>query len=210
MLVLFKALDSHIWRKICAAQVFTDNFLAVNLVNLSKDSHTYTSKWSDELDEFHPNVRSWITNLDEAEPGKAKGLVKCHKDSLPNGKKPYRLLLCGTNTPVQPLSKLVQDAIKHLIPHLKYKARDTKAIHQIIIQLNRTWQSLGGLPKTAKQVAADVKKLYPSVDNEMGIPAVRRLLRSHPNPDGLSTNFINFIYVYNSTLCFFNIVISSL
>ena len=148
------------------------------------------SKWSDELDEFHPNVRSWITNLDEAEPGKAKGLVKCHKDSLPNGKKPYRLLLCGTNTPVQPLSKLVQDAIKHLVPHLKYKARDTKAIHQIIIQLNRTWQSLGGLPKTAKQVAADVKKLYPSVDNEMGIPAVRRLLRSHPNPDGLSTNFI--------------------
>ena len=105
-------------------------------------------------------------------------------------KKPYRLLLCGTNTPVQPLSKLVQDAIKHLIPNLKHKARDTKHIHQIILQLNRSWQNLGGLPRTAKQVAADVRKLYPSVDNNMGIPAVRRRLGDNPNPEGLSTDLI--------------------
>ena len=72
----------------------------------------FAETWKDDLDEFHPNVRNWITKLDEAEPGKAKGLVKCHKPTLPNGKKPYRLLLCGTNTPVQPLSKFVQDAIR--------------------------------------------------------------------------------------------------
>ena len=105
-------------------------------------------------------------------------------------KKPYRLLLCGTNTPVQPLSKLVQDAIKHLIPTLKHKARDTKHIHQIIIKLNRTWQNLGGLPRTAKQTAADVCKLYPSVDNNMGVPAVRRQLVDNPNPEGLPSDMI--------------------
>ena len=150
----------------------------------------FAGKWRNELDEFHPNVRNWITKLEESEPGKAKGLIKCHKTSLPNGKKPYRLLLCGTNTPVQPLSKLVQDAIKHLIPKLTYKARDTKAIHQIILELNRKWQSLGGLPHTAKQVAADVRKLYPSVDNAMGVPAVRKLLEKYPNPDKLPIDLI--------------------
>ena len=116
--------------------------------------------------------------------------VKCHKPSIPNGKKPYRLLLCGTNTPVQPLSKLVQDSIRHLVLKLNYKTKDTKAIHQIIKQLNRQWQQLGGIPETAKQVAADIQKLYPSVDNNMGIPAVKRLLESNPNPDGLSTDLI--------------------
>ena len=69
-----------------------------------------------DLDEVHPNIRTWMTSLEEAEPGKTKGLVRCHKPSLANGKKPYRLLLCGTNTPVQPMSKFVQDSIKHLIP----------------------------------------------------------------------------------------------
>ena len=150
----------------------------------------FSEKWKLDLDQFHPNIRNWITKLEEAEPGKVKGLVKAHKATLANGKKPYRLLLCGTNTPVQPLSKLVQDSIKHLIPKLKSKARDTKHIHQIILRLNRIWQQVGGLPRTAKQLGCDVVKLYPSVDNDMGIPAVRKLLESHPNPEGLSTDLI--------------------
>ncbi len=38
---------------------------------------------------------------EEAEPGKTKGLVKCHKPSLANGKKPYRLdVICTTPTEV--------------------------------------------------------------------------------------------------------------
>ena len=77
-----------------------------------------------------------------------------------------------------------------MIPKLSYKAHDTKTIQQIIIQLNRLWQRLGGLPHTAKKVAADAKKLYPCVDNNMGIPAVKRLLEGHPNPDGLPTDLI--------------------
>ena len=84
--------------------------------------------------------------------------------------------MCGTNTPVQPLSKFVQDSIQH-----------TKYIHQIITQLNAQWQQLGGLPDMAKQV---VQRLYPSVDNDMGIPAVRRMLERHPNPEGLPIDLI--------------------
>ena len=100
------------------------------------------------------------------------------------------MLLTGTNTPVQPLSKLVQDGIRHIIPHLKYKARDTKHILQIIISLNNQWGNLGGIPNTAKQIACDVKKLYPSVENVDGVDALSELLDKFPNPDGLPKELI--------------------
>ena len=138
-------------------------------------------KWKDDLDEVHPNIRTWMTSLEEAEPGKTKGLVRCHKPSLANGKKPYRLLLCGTSSSLW--ANLSKDSIKHLISKLKYKARDTKLIHQIIMRLNRTWQA-------AKQVGCDVQKLYPSVENNVWIPAVRRMLERYPNPEFVPTDLI--------------------
>ena len=76
------------------------------------------------------------------------------------------------------MSKLVQDSIRHLVLKLNYKTKDTKAIHQIIKQLNRQWQQLGGIPETAKQVAADIQKLYPSVDNNMGISMLIKIYLS--------------------------------
>ena len=42
-----------------------------------------------DLDEVHPNIRTWMTSLEEAEPGKTKGLVRCHKPSLANGNKHF-------------------------------------------------------------------------------------------------------------------------
>ena len=46
------------------------------------------------------------------------------------------------------------------------------------------------MPTTAKQIAGDVVKLYPSVDNKDGVPAVERLLERFPNPDGLPSDLI--------------------
>ena len=97
--------------------------------------------------------------------------------TIPYHTTPYQTKPHQTKPTVQPLSKLVQDSIQHLIPKLENKARDTKHIHQIIMQLNRQWQQLGGLPDTARQIAADVWRLYPSVDNDMGIPAMEKLLQ---------------------------------
>ena len=76
------------------------------------------------------------------------------------------------------------------MPKLSHKFKDTKAVHQTILKLNRTLSSLGGLPPTAKQIAGDVIKLYPSVDNNDGVPAVRKMLEQFPNPDGLPTELI--------------------
>ena len=80
-------------------------------------------------------------------------------------------------------ANLSKDSIKLLISKLKYKARDTKLIHQIITRLNRTWQA-------AKQVGCDVQKLYPSVENNVWIPAVRRMLERYPNPEFVPTDLI--------------------
>ena len=55
--------------------------------------------------------------------------------TIPYHTTPYQTKPHQTKPTVQPLSKLVQDSIQHLIPKLKHKARDTKHIHQIITQL---------------------------------------------------------------------------
>ena len=112
------------------------------LPNIIDKIKQFTTKWSAELDTFHPNIKQWLNDIEDSQPGKAKGLIKCHKPSNESGKKPYRLLLTGTNTPVQPLSKLVQDAISHLVPKLHHKFKDTKAVHQVIQKLNKTWSCL--------------------------------------------------------------------
>ena len=85
---------------------------------------------------------------------------------------------------------MAQNSISHLIPKLNHKFKDTKAVHQTILKLNQTWSTLGGLPPTAKQVGGDVIKLYPSVDNTDGVPAVDNLLDKYPNPDGLPKELI--------------------
>ena len=58
----------------------------------------FAGKWRNELDEFHPNVRNWFTKLEESQPGKAKGLIKCHKTSLPNGEKSHTDCYCVEQT----------------------------------------------------------------------------------------------------------------
>jgi len=109
--------------------------------------------------------------------------VKTHKE------RPYpiRLLLTGCGTPVQPLSQFVQHSIRHITQHLRFQIKDTKHFLQKVDQINT---ELGPLPESAILVVCDVRELYPSVDNEMGIPAVRTLLEKFPNPDGISTDCI--------------------
>ena len=92
---------------------------------------------------------------------------------------PIRVLLSGSNTPVQPLSKFVQFNIRHLPSHLPYQILDTKEFLQKIERIN---DLLAPLPETATITICDVAKLYPSVNNSMGVPAVKKLLQQFPSP----------------------------
>ena len=53
------------------------------------------------------------------------------------------------------------------------------------MKLERIKSEIGELPETATLVACDVIALYPSVDNFLGIPAVRKLLKEYGTALGI-------------------------
>ena len=146
--------------------------------------------WEDELNNFHPNIVNFLTDLSKTAPCKVKGLVKCHKKPRQDGTGYHdiRLLLASTDTPSKPASTFFQFAIAHIFPHLKWKMKDTKAILNKLLQIKEKYPD--GLPAEAINVGCDVVQLYPSCDNEMGLEALKNWLEVHPNPDGLPTQLI--------------------
>lgn len=151
-----------------------DRLVADKSVEIKKTICDFASKWREngvlEQDQYN-----YITDLSDTRPGNVKPLFKTHKPKP----WPIRLLLSGSNTPVQPLSKFVQFNIRHLTKHLQYQIMDTKDFLQKIEKINA---SVSSLPQSATIAICDVEKLYPSVNNLMGIPAVRSLLQSFPSP----------------------------
>lgn len=149
---------------------------------------TWSKKWTTEQSGLSEDISMYITNIDETSPGNVKPLYKTHKEKP----WPIRLLLSGTNTPVQPLSKFVQCNIKHLTSYLPYQVIDTKDFLQKIIKINTT---LGPLPATTRVVICDVVKLYPSVNNTMGVPAVCEMLTKYPSSSAPSECIIEALKI---------------
>ena len=133
----------------------------------------WAKRWkiSGDIDD---DVSNYVSNIDKSHPAKCKPLVKTHKPKP----YPYRLLLAGSGTPVQPISKFVQIAISHLTTFLPYQVIDTKEFLQKIDVINKNFSPL---PASARLVICDVVSLYPSVDNTMGVPAVQKALIEHPS-----------------------------
>jgi hypothetical protein len=145
----------------------------------------FCSRWEEELNTFHPNIVNFITDLEETNPSKVKGLVKCHKPPRPDGKHGIRLLLASCGTPTQPASKFLQMSISHLFQHLPHKLRNTQALLQRISDINNSHPE--GLPDSAINLGCDVVNMFGSIDQEFGLAALEERLRRHPNPDGLPT-----------------------
>jgi hypothetical protein len=119
-------------------------------------------------------IADYIADISTTRPGKCKPLIKTHKPRP----FPSRLLLSGCGTPVEPLSKVVQASIRHLTEHLPYQIIDTK---ELLAKIKLTNEKLGPLPETACIAVCDVVSLYPNVNNQMGVPAVKRMLSDHPS-----------------------------
>ncbi|KAK7475057.1 hypothetical protein BaRGS_00033670, partial [Batillaria attramentaria] len=124
---------------------------------------SFCNKWQ-ERGNFSKEIAQYVSGVKEAKPGNIKPLIKTHKP------KPYptRILLSGSGTPVQPLSKLIQIAIRHLTQFLPYQVMDTKEFLQKIEEIN---DNFAPLPNTACFAVCDVVALYPNVNNDMGVPA---------------------------------------
>jgi hypothetical protein len=146
------------------------------------------AKWQADLNNFHPNIIHFLTDLSDSKCSKVKGLVKCHKPANADGLHDIRLLLASGGTPTNPASKLFQFAIAHIFPHLTSKMKDTKAILTKLLEIKDKFPN--GLPEGAVNVGCDVKKLYPSIDSVLALIAVDAWLQLYPNPDGLSRELL--------------------
>lgn len=146
--------------------------------NTRKKIQDWANKWLNKGD-IDEDVYAFVCNTSNSHPARCKPLVKTHKP-LPY---PYRLLLSGSGTPVQPLSKFVQLSINHLTDFIPYQIMDTKEFLQKVEIINTT---VAPLPPSATLAVCDVVSLYPSVDNSMGVPAVAKMLKKHPSPSNVS------------------------
>ena len=136
----------------------------------------WANNWDDE-DTITDEIISYVTEVEDTHPGACKPLVKTHKPEP----YPIRLLLSGCGTPTAHLAKFAQIGLSHLTPSLPYQVMDSKEFLARILDIN---QSICPLPAEATMVTCDVIGLYPNVNNDMGIPAVRKKLEEQQSPLG--------------------------
>ena len=132
-------------------------------------------------------VCTYILDIGETKHGNVKPLFKTHKPAP----WPIMLLLSVTNTPVQPLSKFVQYNIKHLPSHIPNQILDTKEFLQKIMKINSLFDPLPPSTTICTQLCICDVKLYPSINNLMGIPDVRNMLSKFPSPYTLITDCLD-------------------
>ena len=145
-----------------------------------------------EKEEINEKIYDFITNIDETHLARPKPLYKTHKRDE-NGEMinpvPIRTVTVGVNTPVQPLSKLCQLAIEHLTvkSELPNNCKSTKEVLRVINDIN---ENKTPLPESTRIVLADVCSLYPNVDVEDGLQAVKEKLEANPSPLGIPSDTI--------------------
>ena len=147
-----------------------------------KKIDSFVNKWSHKVS-FSEEMQLFVKPSNNSHPGNCKPLIKTHKPEP----YPTRLLLSGCGTPIQPLSKFVQSNISHLPSELPHKVIDTKEFLCKIEDVNNV---CAPLPDTACLATCDVVSLYPNVNNDMGVPATKKLLQSNPSPHGVPTECV--------------------
>ena len=129
----------------------------------------FVQKWT-KKGELNSRWADFIINED-AQPGKNSTLYKTHKDGTP-----VRLLTTGCNTAIENLAIFVEKHCAPISESIPTRIKDTQHLLQIIDALN-----LNGIPDNAVLVSFDIVNMFPSIDNTMGINAVRSCLQKRPN-----------------------------
>ena len=138
-------------------------------INKVKD---WTNKWISR-NEFSKEWAKYIINVN-AVPGKNSTLYKTHK---PNN--PVYLLTTGCNTAIENLLRFIKLVCTPLTNNIETRIRDTSHLLDIIDELNSE-----RIPDNTILVLFDIIKMYPSIDNDRGIAAVRNALgtRAYKSP----------------------------
>ena len=125
-------------------------------------------KWLGE-GQISQEIATWVINL-EPKPGVAFGNVKTHKEG-----NPLRLITSCCGTSIERLSALTEFYLKPLAQNLPSFVKDTSDLINKIQALNA---EKGPLPPGSLLVSWDVVAMFPNIDNNLGISAVRKALDS--------------------------------
>ena len=132
----------------------------------------WATKWISR-NEISKEWAKYIVNEDTV-TGKNSALYKTHK---PNN--PVRLSTTGCNTAIENLSRFIEGVCAPLTNNIETRIRDTSHLLDIIDELNSE-----RIPDNTILVSFDIINMYPSIDNDRGIAAVRNALetRAYKSP----------------------------
>ena len=125
-------------------------------------------KWLAE-GQINQEIATWIASL-EPKPGVAFGNVKTHKEG-----NPLRLITFCCGTAIERLSAFTEFYLKPSAQKLPSFVKDTTDLINKIQNLNT---EKGPLPTGRLLVSWDVVAMFPNIDNNLGISAVRMALDS--------------------------------
>ena len=125
----------------------------------------WSSKWRRE-GQITDEIADWVTNT-RPRPGTAFGNVKSHKVG-----NPLRLITSCCGTAIEKLSALTEYYLKSLAESLPSFIKDTTHLINKIDEINQ----LGPFPTGTLLVSWDVVAMFPNIDNELGVTAVKNAL----------------------------------
>jgi hypothetical protein len=128
---------------------------------------SWSFKWL-RNSQISKEIAEWVVN-DEAKPGTAFGNVKTHKPD-----NPLRLITSCCGTAIENLSAFTEFYLKPLARKLPSFIKDTTDLLNRIQDLNR----VGPLPPNTLLVSWDVVGMFPNIDNNLGLTAVKNALNS--------------------------------
>ena len=155
--------------------------------------------WLETYSKFLTNkICSQIISIN-SRPGFNYGNYKAHK---PAANYPLRMITSGCGSPIQILSCYVEYHLKPLVSKLPNVMIDTSHFLRTIDDFN---SSFTGNMDDVLLVSWDIKEMYPSIDNEMGVAACRRHLDSRTNPRTPTDCIIDALtIVLENNVSFFN------
>ena len=133
----------------------------------------WCSKWL-QKGEISPEVAKWINNQ-KAKPGVSFGNVKTHKEG-----NPLRLITLCCGTPIEKLSAFTEFYLQPLARKLPSFIKATTDLLNRIEEINNS----GPFPEGTWLVSWDVVSMFPNIDNNLGLTAVKNALdaREHLMP----------------------------
>lgn len=169
----FVILDKSAYVEKITSQLDNDLHYAKSDVDPTSNHFDKVKKWSQKWlseKQISQDVADWVTDT-TPKPGVAFGNIKTHKVG-----NPLRLITSCCGTAIERLSAFTESFLKPLSNKLPSFLKDTTDLINKINELNIK----GPLPQGTLLVSWDVVGMFPNIDNNLGLSAVREALDSRP------------------------------